>query len=376
VVSLPIRHSLVTWLALGLTLGLPGEALQAQEITGGMPRAGEPSWADYAAPERRVARQLRRDGLVRLLDAQRTEPDSIGPPPEVLFEQALVRFSRARRALAHDPDLLYFTALALAGWSRDVGGREERRTEEAIAAFEELRALDPDYHPDRVALELAALQYRRGELRAAATEYGRAIERTHLPPAPTPYLLTDRESELALLFTPVRLEVAHRDRAECLMLLGELGEAVQGYRRALELSRSGTLEHVLTLWGLALALDRSGDHREALATARRAIEGDPFARAQPGDHRLRLDRRAHGPMAILHSRRLVLFEPSYEVHAYDGLGWEALASLDEGRDPREDLLRRARLAWTSYLTGGGNASVHAEHASRAAARLDAELGAR
>src|SRR5690606_2818194 len=103
------RHALVTAaVAAALALVLPGPPTRAQELADGAQRAGEPSWGDYTSPARRRGRQLRRQGLVKLLDAQQASPDSLGPPPEVLFDQALLRFDRALRDLPDDPDLLYF----------------------------------------------------------------------------------------------------------------------------------------------------------------------------------------------------------------------------------------------------------------------------
>lgn len=380
-VSRPRRHAPVTALvslsralaAAGVIAGLVGAGAPpiagAQELAGGAPRAGEPSWADYLAPERRVARQLRRDGLARLLDAMLSSGESLGRPPDVLYDQALIRFDRARRALRRDPDLLYFRAIALASWRRDVGGHEERRTEEAIEAYEELRRVDPDYHADRVAFELAILHSRSGEHEAAVAEYRRAIDAATIDPAPTPYPIADRERALALLFRPIELSTAHLNLAENTMMLGDLPSAVASYRRASELASDDPVTRALALWGLALALCRDGDQRQAIATAQRAIEGDPF----PLDvSRWRVDHRAHGPMAVLHST-LVFFEPAYEVLAYDALGWEAMARQASAPADREELLGRALRAWRTYLSHGGNASLHAAHARAAEARLAAEI---
>ena len=372
------RHALVT-VAVATALAALAPT-RAQELADGAQRAGEPSWGDYTSPERRRGRQLRRQGLLKLLDAQQSSPDSLGPPPDVLFDQALVRFERALRDLPGDADLLYFRAVALAGWEREVDGREERRTEEAIQAFEELRRVAPEYHADRVAFELAILRSRAGDHRGAVDEYRRALAAATLRPVPPPHALLDRERMLASLFDPVSMATVHLNLAENLMLLGELDAAIASYRRAVERTREDPLGRVLALWGLALALDRGGDHAEAMVTARRAIQLDPFAVPQPAlDARFGIDRAAHGPMAILHSR-LVFFEPAYELHAYDAIGWEALAGSAErerlGGASRQELLRRARLSWASYLTAGGNEAPHGEHARRAAPRRGARSAAR
>jgi tetratricopeptide (TPR) repeat protein len=258
-------------------------------------------------------------------------------------------------------------ALALASWQRQSGGIEERRVEEAIVAFEALRRLDPDYHPDRVAFHLAMLQTRAGHPRGAVIECRRALAAAIPPPARLPYDLTRRELSLARTFEPVPIATVHLNLAENLMLLGELSESLAHYRRALELGGSDLLTHLLALWGLALALDRSGEHREAIATARRAIEAAP-----PIGGGLSLDPAAHGPMAILH-RPDVFFEPAYEVSAYDAIGREALARMSSDPQTRDDQLRRAIVAWRSDLAGGGNAGRYAEHARRAIDRLEAEL---
>jgi tetratricopeptide (TPR) repeat protein len=345
--------------------GAAGTA-RAQEIAGGMPRAGEPSWGDYLAPERRTARQLRRDGLGLLLDALGSRSSTFGAPSEVLYERALIRFERARRTLPDDPDLLYFTALALAGWHRDVDGHEERRTDEAIAAFEELRRVDPEYHPDRVAFDVAVLRSRLGDHAGAIAEYRRAIDAAMLDPAPPPYMITDRERELAVLYRGAPLPTVHLNLAENEMLVGDLERAIASYRRASELSRDDPVTRVLALWGLALALHRSGDAREAMRVARRAIQGDPVPQDDRG---LGIDHAAHGPMAILHSR-VVFFEPAFEVSAYDAVGWEAMADAASGEE-RDELMRRALVAWQKYLTDGGNAAGYGEHARRAAERVEA-----
>jgi tetratricopeptide (TPR) repeat protein len=292
----------------------------------------------------------------------------------VLYEQALIRFERARRTLPDDPDLLYFRAVALSGWHADLDGDgvDEHRTEEAIDAFEDLRRVAPEYHPDRVAFSLALLHARRSALREAITEYERVIASTIGPPSPLHYGVADRERALAGLFTPQPLATAYLNMAEALMLLGEpesLARAVESYRRASELGAGDPFDRATALWGLAVALDRAGDHREAILAAQRAIDADPV----PDDvARLGIDHQSHGPMAILHST-LVFFEPAHEVHAYDALGWEALARRAGGDADRRELLERAVRAWREHLTGGGNAGAYADHARGAVERIEQEL---
>jgi tetratricopeptide (TPR) repeat protein len=360
--------------ALAVSLSAAPERCAAQSIEGGMPRAGEASWGDYLDDDdRRRARDLRRQGLVLLLQAIVTDPDPTGPAPQPLdvqLDRALLRFVRARRALPRDPDLLYFIARALAMWRREEGGREERRTEEAVAAYGELRSLDPDYHADHVAFELAILHSRSGDHGAAIAEYRRALEVATDDPSPLHYIPTAQERRLASLFQPISVATVHLNLAENTMLVGDLEAAVESYRRASALTADDPFGRALALWGLALALDRSGDHPGAIASAQRAIEGDPFPLDMPA---LGVLHGPHGPMALLHSD-LVFFEPGYEIHAYDAIGREAMARSATAGAARREQLESARDAWRRYLVDGGNAGIHAEHARRALARIEAELG--
>jgi tetratricopeptide (TPR) repeat protein len=353
-----------------LAAPIPG---YAQSIEGGAARAGDPSWGDYFEPRRRVARRILRQGLNHLLVARRGD-GILGPSDDVHLEQALSRFARAHTVLGNDPDLLFLRAMALSEWvvDRDGDGEEERRTEEAIAAFEELREAHPDHHAELVAWHLALLHARTAERDASIVEYRRAIAAWLPRVAPLHYIPTPAEDELELLYHPPGLGSLYLNLAEMRMLTGDLAGAVADYRRAHDISPDDPITSVLSLWGLAVALERSGEHREAIAAAQRAIAADPTA-AIP---RIRFDHSLYGPMAILHSPRIAFFEPRHELHAYDAIGWEALARQATIPESRQDLLRRARQSWNLFLTDGGNAERFADHARRAAARLDAEIGSR
>jgi tetratricopeptide (TPR) repeat protein len=96
--------------------------------------------------------------------------------------------------------------------------------------------------------------------------------------------------------------------AETEMHLGDLKEAIEGYREALRIAgrihRRDTAP--LAVWGLAVALDRSGDRAAAEKEARFAQD-------------LESSMLGRGTMSILHSDA-VFFVPAYELHYYDGLG--------------------------------------------------------
>lgn len=99
--------------------------------------------------------------------------------------------------------------------------------------------------------------------------------------------------------------------AETHMHLGDLKEAIAGYREALRLTGRvpARLTAPLATWGLAIALDRSGDRAGAEQHARFALEIE----------------RSMGVQGLLRDRSTVFFEPEYEIFWYEGLGAIAMA---------------------------------------------------
>jgi tetratricopeptide (TPR) repeat protein len=98
--------------------------------------------------------------------------------------------------------------------------------------------------------------------------------------------------------------------AETEMHLGNLKEAIEGYREALRIasrSPSRTLAP-LAMWGLAVALDRSGDRMGADRQALLVLEMQTSS----------------GLSGLLRSSG-VFFYPDYELGWYDGVGAAALA---------------------------------------------------
>src|SRR5262249_31451497 len=92
----------------------------------------------------------------------------------------------------------------------------------------------------------------------------------------------DREREayahyLELETSPALRATAVLNVAEADMRLGQLDDAVAGYRDAIHLSfaaSSSTETGVLAVWGLAVALDRRGDATEAATQAKKAVSMD------------------------------------------------------------------------------------------------------
>ena len=125
--------------------------------------------------------------------------------------------------------------------------------------------------------------------------------------------------------------------AETEMHLGNLREAIEGYREALRLASrypSRTLAP-LAIWGLAVAFDRSGDRVAADREALRVIEMQASS----------------GLGGLLRSSG-VFFFPEYEVSWYDAVGASARA-----RQPNVSVADAARYwktaedAYSAYLRG-------------------------
>ena len=315
-------------------------------------------WADTLTPGRRDARRLVRLGLVSLLLGLGERQFEFDDPPSVHLERALVRFERARVVLPDDPDLAYYTAYALSRWERPGrDGGTEYRSADALAAWQRVREIDPDYMPARVASSLAMLHARRLEHENAAAEYESALA-TAIPEAVVlmgrSYPPTMFERELLYMFASVSPANLHGNLAENRMLLGDLPGAIEHYRRAQALV-STPLSRALMDWGLALALNRADQPAESLAAAARAIEADPAA-GVPGLERLQ---HRWGAFAPLHHPE-VFFEPTYELHAYHAVGYEAFA--DRPEVSARTALGAALTSWRRFLAEGGTSSRYAAHA--------------
>jgi tetratricopeptide (TPR) repeat protein len=137
--------------------------------------------------------------------------------------------------------------------------------------------------------------------------------------------------------------------AESDMALGDLSRSIREYRQALLSAEQPDLV-AGAYFGLAVALDRSGDLPSALAAARRAIAVQlPVT---------------FFPVASVLDLPNVFFMPSYEVHYYKALGAMAAAQSAPGAALRQAALADAVSHWTAYLLGAE--LDHAPWAARAA----------
>lgn len=115
------------------------------------------------------------------------------------------------------------------------------------------------------------------------------------------------------------------NQAEGFMASGRVDEAVRGYREAVALSHDNALAH----WGLAVALDRSGDPAGALHEAGVALTYDPDAKELNGPN--------------------VFFVPARDRFWYRALG--AMSRATSSSDAGLQVLwwERAALLWRQYV---------------------------
>lgn len=125
--------------------------------------------------------------------------------------------------------------------------------------------------------------------------------------------------------------------AETQMHLGDLKEAIEGYREALRIAGRVPARETapLATWGLAVALDRSGDRLAAEKEARFALEMQ----------------RSMGLPHLLRSTD-VFFVPAHEIHWYEGLGTAASARAATSARDAAKLWRQASKSFGEYVKGG------------------------
>lgn len=125
--------------------------------------------------------------------------------------------------------------------------------------------------------------------------------------------------------------------AETQMHLGDLKSAIEGYREAIRIAgRVPSRETApLATWGLAVALDRSGDRAAAEKEARFALEIE----------------RSMGMPRLLRSED-VFFVPAYEVHWYEGLGAAARARVATSSREAAKLWAAAERSFSEYIAAG------------------------
>jgi tetratricopeptide (TPR) repeat protein len=138
------------------------------------------------------------------------------------------------------------------------------------------------------------------------------------------------------------------NRAEAEMRLGQLEDAISGYKDAISVSESisgvPSLVHnrVLSLWGLAVALDRSGDTAGGAREAARAVQDDA---GMPGAW-------PRGSIIAGEDPEVrVFFVPDYETFYYLGLGMFEYARQAAGAHAAALRWKGAESFWERYVAG-------------------------
>jgi tetratricopeptide (TPR) repeat protein len=135
------------------------------------------------------------------------------------------------------------------------------------------------------------------------------------------------------------------NRAEASMRLGNLDDAVIGYRETILVAESISgleslfKDDVLARWGLAVALDRSGDPTGSAKEAALAAQLDPAS---------------HGPWpvgSIIGDPVNVFFVPDYERAYYIGLGLAEHAKQAKDRRTESLLWAKTASVWQAYVRG-------------------------
>lgn len=274
-----------------------------------------------------------------------------------------VRVERLLHAHAQDP-----TGLAL-----ESEHEHELHCEAALAMLEEASAAQSA--DVRLRFDLGLVLFELAEVRGRVDLYTKAADVltgavAAAPDAPAAtealerivyaYAKLDRpKDELAAwhryiprILDPRSRTVAEMNMGEAEMRLGQVDDAILTLREVLRASSelpNTSSTYVLTLWDLAVALDRAGDPRGALETAGRAARETAInSRGVPSSGRMLLTRDP-----------AVFFVPAWERQWYLALGSTALAQADPDAREAVAYLLEAEHEWDTYIVqalaaGGGD----------------------
>jgi tetratricopeptide (TPR) repeat protein len=237
-----------------------------------------------------------------------------------------------------------------------------------------LEAADAEHSPDvrlrfdlgSVYVELANLQQQDALYERAVAVLAPAVDAEPFHPAAStalyhladayahldrgPQELATWRRHLASLSDNRERVVELMNMGEAEMRLGFVDDALGTFREVLrlcgELPNTGGATYVLTLWDLAVALDRSGDPRGAIETAAKASGVWVYASNQ-----VRMQGRA---LIAPHARGgdpAVFFAPEWQRDWY--LALAAMAAAGAAHDPREEAAQwaDAEAHWDVYIAG-------------------------
>jgi tetratricopeptide (TPR) repeat protein len=256
--------------------------------------------------------------------------------PPTIWERAIdPARSEAEKRAHRDAQVLFAEAQSL----RSSSPMGQEQLSKALRVLDEVHA---DTSPD------VRLRFDAGRALSLLGEYGRAapVLESALRQAPDHPLATEAYFSVAICYAkqnrpddeivaydeflrresdPAARAQALSNRAEAQMLVGRLPPAIADYRASLAIEPDSALAH----WGLAVALDRSGDAPGALSEAKAAITYDP------------LDQQLESPN--------VFFMPPYDRYWYEGIG--AMARAADIDDAATSILwwETAVGKWRDYL---------------------------
>ncbi len=205
------------------------------------------------------------------------------------LDRALAELTRAERLDPANVEVARARAQALVLWEEPSSLEScevRQRTAEAIAAMQKWHALRPDQVSSSNMYELGGLYARQADYANAAAAYRRAI---------------------ALAFEDAERSAAYAQLAQVTMLGGDASAALPYFERALESAPPGRASALLR-FGLAVALDRLGEHPAAVEQAVLALEASERS------------------LEVL-APDSVQFEPASERYVYEALAHEAAAQL-------------------------------------------------
>ncbi len=218
------------------------------------------------------------------------------PRARRLLAHAVRTLERANAAHSPDPRVRFFFGRMLGRVDQD---------ERAVQVLTEAISFAP-HHPSvneaLFALAVSLARLGRGEQEILA--YGRWLDRE-----------SSREHRA----------VGLSNLAEALMAAGRIDEAVRSYRDATAHAHDNALAH----WGLAVALDRSGDPTGAIEAARSALTYDPDAAQIDNPN--------------------VFFVPAHDRFWYLAVGSMARATAVQDIALQTAHWHRAALYWQQYL---------------------------
>jgi tetratricopeptide (TPR) repeat protein len=300
-----IRRALPALVA--AVLGAIAAAVAAPTARGDTPPS---AWDAARDPAARSAWELH--AQVRELMAQVIFPRSVESfaesSPQAKLERARILLEDAAAATSPDVRLRF-----------DLGEVYSRLElwERAIDVLAPALEMAPDAPDSGAAYDRLAAAY--AHLDRSAEE--RRVYERYLP------RVTDEETQANLTL----------NLAEANMHLGDMRESVAAYREAIALAARlpniVAIEdpvHALAVWGLAVALDRSGDVRGGAEQTRFALELDPGMRL--------ITRGAH-----------VFFAPERERDWYVALGYGDLAARAPDAETSAVLWQRSEGCWREYV---------------------------